>query len=154
MTPDGARIAGIIAEYNPYHNGHLYQMRKARSTTGAPWCIVLLSGSFVQRGEPAVLPMHERAEKALHAGADLVLQLPDAFPGIFPDSIRHGNHAQRLSVFRKEQRSLALFRQCFSLPYQFLRHIHQAADIAAAAAVKLLPSDSAFQSVSGQGPEI
>ena len=36
MTPDGARIAGIIAEYNPYHNGHLYQMRKARSTTGAP----------------------------------------------------------------------------------------------------------------------
>ena len=79
MTPDGARIAGIIAEYNPYHNGHLYQMRKARSTTGAPWCIVLLSGSFVQRGEPAVYSTAARAEAALRCGADAVFEIPAPF---------------------------------------------------------------------------
>ena len=79
MTPDGARIAGIIAEYNPYHNGHLYQMRKARSTTGAPWCIVLLSGSFVQRGEPAIYSTAARAEAALRCGADAVFEIPAPF---------------------------------------------------------------------------
>ncbi|MBQ7535916.1 MAG: nucleotidyltransferase family protein [Stomatobaculum sp.] len=79
MTPDGARIAGIIAEYNPFHNGHLYQMQKSRSTTGAPWCIVLLSGSFVQRGEPALYSTAARAEAALRCGADAVFEIPVPF---------------------------------------------------------------------------
>ena len=92
MTPDGARIAGIIAEYNPYHNGHLYQMRKARSTTGAPWCIVLLSGSFVQRGEPAIYSTAARTEAALRCGARLcgsLRALPCVLPRIISSCILH-----------------------------------------------------------------
>ena len=64
---------GIICEYNPFHAGHAYLLERARER-GAVVC--LLSGNFVQRGEAAVLPPHERAKMALTAGADLVLELP------------------------------------------------------------------------------
>lgn len=70
------KIAGIIAEYNPLHNGHLYHMEKTRELTGADYLIVLMSGDFVQRGEPALLRKHVRTEMALRSGADLVLELP------------------------------------------------------------------------------
>ena len=64
---------GIICEYNPLHAGHAYLLKKARERGVA---ICLMSGDFVQRGEAAVLPPHVRAEMALAAGADLVLELP------------------------------------------------------------------------------
>lgn len=64
---------GIICEYNPFHGGHAYLLEKARAH-GTVIC--LLSGEFVQRGEAAILPPHVRAEMALAAGADLVLELP------------------------------------------------------------------------------
>ena len=73
------KIAAFICELNPLHEGHCLFISEARRKTGADYLIALMSGDFVQRGEPAVLPMHERAEKALHAGADLVLQLPDVY---------------------------------------------------------------------------
>lgn len=79
MTLHESRITGIIAEYNPFHNGHLYQMRKARCDAGASWCIVLLSGSFVQRGEAAVYSTRARAEAALRCGADAVFEIPAPF---------------------------------------------------------------------------
>lgn len=73
------RIAGIIAEYNPFHNGHLYHMKRALETTEAEALIVVLSSSFVQRGEPAFVDKWSRTEMALSGGANLVIELPVAF---------------------------------------------------------------------------
>ena len=68
-------ILGIIAEYNPFHNGHAYQIRQAKAF-GCEKTVVILSGAFVQRGEPAVCSKRARVEMALRGGADLVLELP------------------------------------------------------------------------------
>ena len=71
------RTAGIICEYNPFHRGHLLQLRKTRETVGADGAIVcLMSGFFVQRGEPALFSPEIRTRAALEHGADLVLELP------------------------------------------------------------------------------
>ena len=72
-------ITAVIAEYNPFHNGHAYQLAKARELTGADYLVVIMSGDFVQRGAPAILDQHDRAELALLGGADLILQLPCHF---------------------------------------------------------------------------
>lgn len=84
------KVTGIVAEYNPLHNGHVYQLNKAKELSGAEALIVVLSSDFVQRGEPAFLSMHERAKLAVLHGADLVLELPALFScgnaGIFADS--------------------------------------------------------------------
>lgn len=69
-------ITGIIAEYNPFHNGHAYQLSRARTETDADALIVVMSGNFVQRGAPALLDKFARAKMALWGGADLVLELP------------------------------------------------------------------------------
>ncbi len=73
------KTAGIIAEYNPFHNGHAYQIRRVREETGADYVIVIMSGDFVQRGEPAIIDKYVRARMALEGGADLVLELPVSF---------------------------------------------------------------------------
>ena len=70
---------GIIAEYNPFHKGHQYHLEKARALTGCGHCLVLMSGSFVQRGEPALLDKYDRAAMALRCGADCVAELPAPF---------------------------------------------------------------------------
>lgn len=73
------QIAGIIAEYNPFHCGHQYQIEETRRRTGADFIVVVLSGNFVQRGEPAIFEKSQRARMALLGGADLVLELPAPF---------------------------------------------------------------------------
>lgn len=70
------KVTGIIMECNPFHEGHAYLLREARRLTGADYLVVAMSGDFVQRGEPAVFDKYIRAEQILHAGADLVLELP------------------------------------------------------------------------------
>lgn len=70
------KIAGLIAEYNPFHNGHEYHIQKAKEITGADAVVVVMSGNFVQRGAPAIMPKHLRAKVALKSGASLVLELP------------------------------------------------------------------------------
>lgn len=70
---------GIIAEYNPFHNGHRYHIEQARKLTGADYVIAVMSGDFVQRGLPAIYDKHTRAAMALHSGADLVLEMPALF---------------------------------------------------------------------------
>ena len=70
------KTAGIIAEYNPFHTGHNYQIDYVRGTLGADYVVIAMSGDFVQRGTPALLSKYVRAEMALRAGADLVLELP------------------------------------------------------------------------------
>lgn len=73
------RVVGIIAEYNPLHNGHIYHMEQAKARAGANYCVVAMSGSFVQRGEAACTDKYTRAEWALKAGADIVFELPSVF---------------------------------------------------------------------------
>lgn len=73
------KTIGIIAEYNPFHNGHAYLLRKARQIAGADYCIIVMSGNFTQRGEPALMDKYERTLMALEGGADLVLELPVCF---------------------------------------------------------------------------
>lgn len=68
--------AGIIAEYNPFHNGHKYQIEKTREVTNAEGIIVAMSGNFVQRGDIAICDKWTRAKMALLNGADLVVELP------------------------------------------------------------------------------
>lgn len=67
---------GIIAEYNPLHTGHLYQLKEAARQTGCQRIVVAMSGNFVQRGEPALVDKWTRARMAVMAGADLVVELP------------------------------------------------------------------------------
>ncbi|MBQ5322453.1 MAG: nucleotidyltransferase family protein, partial [Oscillospiraceae bacterium] len=69
------KIAGIIAEYDPFHNGHAYQIKKTREA-GANAIVVVLGGEFTQRGEPAWCSKYTRAKAALLCGADLVLEMP------------------------------------------------------------------------------
>lgn len=70
-------VAGIIAEYNPFHRGHAWQLRQLRQELGEDTAVVaVMSGNFVQRGDLAILGKHERAEAALLGGVDLVLELP------------------------------------------------------------------------------
>lgn len=69
---------GIVAEYNPFHKGHLYHLQQTKEKTGQP-VIVVMSGSFMQRGEPAFLSKWLRAKLAVENGAALVIELPAAF---------------------------------------------------------------------------
>ena len=70
------KIVGLIAEYNPFHNGHKYHIEKALEMTDSDVAVVLMSGDFVQRGAPAIMPKHLRAQAALNSGAALVMELP------------------------------------------------------------------------------
>ena len=70
------RTVGIITEYNPFHNGHAYHIEQSKKQAQADYCIVVMSGDFVQRGTPAIIDKFSRAEMALRCGADLVLELP------------------------------------------------------------------------------
>ena len=71
------RSAGVICEFNPFHNGHGYLLSRMREAAGEDGCVIcLMSGRFVQRGEPAIADPYLRARMALAGGADLVLELP------------------------------------------------------------------------------
>lgn len=69
-------ITGIITEYNPFHNGHLYHLREAKKNTNADAIICVMSGNFVQRGGPAIIDKWKRTEMALNNGVDLIIELP------------------------------------------------------------------------------
>ncbi len=72
------KISGIICEYNPIHNGHLYHIQKTRQN-GATHIVAVMSGNFVQRGDVALINKFERAKTAVKCGADLVIELPVAY---------------------------------------------------------------------------
>lgn len=73
------RAVGIIVEYNPLHHGHVHHFREAKSKAGADAVVAVMSGHFLQRGEPAIVDKWARAEMALRIGVDLVLELPVAY---------------------------------------------------------------------------
>lgn len=80
------KIAGIICEYNPFHNGHLYHINKTKEALGAHAVVALMSGNYVQRGLPSAFSKYERAKIACEYGCDLVLELP-LFSSIAPADI-------------------------------------------------------------------
>ena len=73
------KTLGIITEYNPFHKGHAYMIEEAKRKAGADRVVAVMSGSFVQRGEPAIFDKWTRAEAALKNGVDMVLELPVLF---------------------------------------------------------------------------
>ncbi len=73
------KICAIICEYNPFHNGHLYQLQEAKRLSGADSILCIMSGNFVQRGEAAIMDKFSRARHAVLSGADVVIELPTVF---------------------------------------------------------------------------
>src|SRR5690625_3082690 len=73
------KACGLIVEYNPFHYGHLYHLQKAREISGADCIIAIMSGPFLQRGEPAIIDKFSRTWSALKSGVDIVLELPYFF---------------------------------------------------------------------------
>ncbi len=84
------KTCGIIAEYNPFHNGHQYQIQKTREQTGCDLIIAVMSGNFVQRGEPALISKRLRAEAAVRNGADAVIELPYMYSTQSASRFAHG----------------------------------------------------------------
>ena len=74
-----SRVLGIIAEYNPFHNGHLYHIAKSKEETGAQYVVAVISGNFVQRGNTSIVNKWTKARMALLNGADLVIELPTVY---------------------------------------------------------------------------
>lgn len=74
-----SRVLGIIAEYNPFHNGHLYHIAKSKQETGAQYVVAIISGNFVQRGDTSIVNKWVKARMALLNGADLVIELPTVY---------------------------------------------------------------------------
>ena len=72
-------VTGIIVEYNPFHNGHIYHINKAKEITNADLLIAVCSGNYVQRGEPSIINKFDKTRAALQHGVDLVVELPYIF---------------------------------------------------------------------------
>lgn len=113
-------ITGIIAEYNPFHNGHLYQIDRVRQS-GSDFIIIVMSGDFLQRGTPAILDKWSRTQMALSAGADLVIELPAVFATASAQYFARGGVSilDKLGVvdsisFGCETDDLSLLKECAS----------------------------------------
>lgn len=70
------KVLGIIAEYNPFHNGHLYHLQESKKQTGSTYTVAIMSGNFTQRGSTSIVDKWSKAEIALYCGIDLVIELP------------------------------------------------------------------------------
>lgn len=84
------KIAGVIAEYNPFHSGHEWHLAETRRRTGCDFVVICMAGSYVQRGEAACLSKWARAEAALRCGADAVFELPALFAVRSADAFARG----------------------------------------------------------------
>ena len=84
------KIAGIIAEYNPFHRGHAYHIRRTREMTGCDYVVVCMDGHFTQRGEPACMSKWMRAKMAIACGADAVVELPALYAVRTADAFARG----------------------------------------------------------------
>lgn len=100
MLGDNMTITGIIVEYNPLHNGHLKHIEQARKLTNCDVLIAVMSGNFVQRGEPAIIDKYSRVKAALENEVDLVIELPFPFVN------------QNASVFAKNAIELLKLAKC------------------------------------------
>lgn len=84
------KVLGLIAEYNPFHNGHLYHLKESKRITGCDYSLCVMSGNFIQRGEPAIVNKWARTKMALEAGIDLILELPVVYSMSSAEHFAHG----------------------------------------------------------------
>ena len=83
-------LLGLIVEYNPFHNGHKYHLEQSKKVTKATHTVAVMSGSFLQRGEPALFDKYTRAEMAVKNGVDLVIELPTLYSCQSAEIFSHG----------------------------------------------------------------
>ena len=103
------KICATVAEYNPFHNGHLKHIDYVKRELNAEKLIVIMSGNFTQRGEPAILDKFTRARHAVLAGADLVIELPTVFATANAENFASGAINLRLfSCVTKRVKSVQL----------------------------------------------
>ena len=84
------KIVGLVVEYNPFHNGHLYHLKKSIEITNSTHSVAVMSGNFLQRGEPALFDKYKRAEIAVLNGVDLVIELPTLYACQSAEIFTHG----------------------------------------------------------------
>lgn len=85
------KVLGLVVEYNPFHNGHLYHIQEAKRLSGADHVVCVMSGNFIQRGEPAIINKWARTKMALYCGIDLVIELPISHAMSSAESFSYGS---------------------------------------------------------------
>ena len=122
------KVNGIVAEYNPFHNGHKYLLTESARKTGADYTVVVMSGDFVQRGAPAITDKFSRAQMALACGADLVLELPALYAAASAEFFAEGAVAlfNGLNVVTDLRRCRRLRRR--ELRQRVRRRLHSPSD--------------------------
>ncbi|WP_078554881.1 nucleotidyltransferase [Bacillus alkalicellulosilyticus] len=135
------KAAGVIVEYNPFHNGHLYHLEETKKQTNADVIIAVMSGSFLQRGEPALVSKWQRTNMALAGGADLVVELPYAYStqkaetfadgavqilnGLFVDTICFGSESGEIQQFETLHRFIDTHRESYEAKIkEFIKEGH------------------------------
>lgn len=113
------KTVAVIAEYNPFHKGHEYQLSRIRKELGADNIIIIMSGNYVQRGEPAFMPFGLRTKAALQNGADIVIKLPVCYATQGADLFAYSavSFLERMHVadelcFSAENSNLSLLTKC------------------------------------------
>ncbi|MDR0964819.1 MAG: nucleotidyltransferase [Clostridium sp.] len=125
------KVNGIIAEYNPFHHGHKRHLDESKAKTGADYTIVVMSGNFTQRGEPAVLDKFIRTHMALVGGVDLVLEMPSLFATGSAEffagggvALLHRLHTVDYLVFGSESGDIDLLQKLSALLMEAPPHYH------------------------------
>lgn len=119
------KAVGVVVEYNPFHNGHYYHIKQSKNKTGADVVIAVMSGHFLQRGEPALVDKWHRAKMALLSGVDIVIELPYVFATSKAETFANGA-IQLLSAmncetfaFGSEDGNIEPFQNTFLLLQEF-----------------------------------
>ncbi|ENH98343.1 hypothetical protein J416_01349 [Gracilibacillus halophilus YIM-C55.5] len=119
------KACGLIVEYNPYHNGHRYHLQQSKQQTNADCIVAVMSGNFLQRGEPAIVDKFTRAKMAINQGVDLVVELPYHYAVQHSELFAKGAvalletlHVEHL-VFGSEHGQIEDFVQMANLQYQY-----------------------------------
>lgn len=116
------KVAGIIVEYNPFHNGHKFHIEQTKKLTGADYIIAVMSGNYVQRGEPAVINKYLRTDMALLNGVDLCIELPTCYSSASAEFFAYG----AVSILHK----LGIVDYvCFGSEAGSIKHLDYIADI-------------------------
>ena len=85
-----SNVLGIVCEYNPFHNGHLYHLTESKKITNSDYSVAVISGNFTQRGEPSLVNKWLKTEMALKCGVDLVIELPTVYAISSAENFAHG----------------------------------------------------------------
>ena len=86
-----SKVLGIIAEYNPFHNGHLYHLEQSKKITGCTYTVAIMSGNFTQRGSTSLIDKWSKAKCALENGIDLVIELPTLYSTSSAENFAEGS---------------------------------------------------------------